>query len=363
MKITITQANGWTKLFEPTKAISLVGSADFADIHLSSSSISPIQIQILSDRQFPTGIRVVNLDGQTKVNTIQGSFLLEPFAVHDISEDDEIALGEYLLKFQPTQVFPQRNSASHIQAQVKFPDTVLQPNLDLTGYLVITNAGEKDACQFNVMLDGLPQDCYQLDPVPMLHPGGQEEVGVRLFHRKTSPPAGNLDLVLTISAPNSYPGEAYKLKHSLYVTPDFSQSLEIIDDLTAEVETAHKNNNRTPASTISNINAPISNVQPIISNTAPVDSFIAAANAEQAAPIVKPPETKTDQSGSDQTLNAPPTADLTTSTSADGQPSSDKPVVEGVEPSSQAILQNARELDLKKVKIVRNKSEDYWDES
>ena len=363
MKITITQANGWTKQFEPGKAVTLVGSADFTDIQLSSSSISPIQIQILSDHQFPTGIRVVGLDGQTKVNTIQGSFILEPFAIYDISENDEIVLGEYLLKFQPSQGFPQTNSANHIQAQLKFPDTILQPNLDLTGYLVITNAGEMDACQFDVKLDGIPQDCCQLDPVPMLHPGGQEEVGVRLFNRKTSPPAGELDLVLTITAPNSYPGEVYRLKQRLYVTPDFSQSLEIVDDLTAGVEAAPKNNDRIPANTIAKHNEPVRSVQPNISNTTSVDSILDAANANQAAPIVKPPESKTDQSGRSQSLNEPLTAGQSTSTSIDAKPPGNNPVVESVESKGQATLQNARELDLNKVKIVRNKSEDYWDES
>jgi hypothetical protein len=92
-----------------------------------------------------------------------------------------------------------------------------------TGVLTLKNAGEHSACQFRVDIEGLPADCFQIDPIPLMYSGAQEEVRIRIFHRILYPPAGLQTIVLKISAPESYSGEELIIRQDIYVTPVFSR--------------------------------------------------------------------------------------------------------------------------------------------
>jgi len=351
MKFTIIQANGWTKLFEPIKAISLVGSADYVDISLPS--IAPIQLQLLINNQFPTGCRIVSVSGKTLIQNQSQATVLEPYAIYDLGEGDEILIGQVKIVADTGQ--DQFQKSSNIKAQVKFSDKVLYPGIDLTGVLKILNAGTKDACQFDVTVDGIPDDCYKLDPIPMLHPGGQEEIAFNLFHRKTKPPAGELDITLTITAPKSYPGEEFKLKHRLLIAPDYSQSLEIVDDLTQPGKSAPEKT--TAALAIKQVNNP-------------ADKVIKVNSVKMEEPAQEKFQVMKNQSAETEKPAEIPHTKPMAYESLDEIIKDEALILEAVQevsvdqPAAATTGMNRKaELDLKKIKVVQNKQEDYWDES
>jgi hypothetical protein len=231
MELKVTEVNGWSKVIDLKKAITRIGSAPTADIQLPSNSIAPLHLQILSDPDLPTGCRVVNMAGELEVWNNGSAFPFSPFATHNISDKDEIQLGEYRLAFSlPFSAAILRSSTS-IEASLTFSDSLLQPGLPLDGLLLVKNTGGRDACQFQVTLSGLPEDCCRIDPIPLLYPGAQEEVRIRLFHNITYPQPGLHELLLAVNAPLDYPGEEFIIRQGIYVAPVFRQTLEVVDDL------------------------------------------------------------------------------------------------------------------------------------
>ena len=74
----------------------------------------------------------------------------------------------------------------------------------------------------------------QVDPVPLLYPGAQEDVRVQLFHRKLYPAAGAQELIIVVSSPASYPGEQVIIRQGIYVNPVLEHTVKIIDDMSRE---------------------------------------------------------------------------------------------------------------------------------
>ncbi len=233
MEIKITEANGWSKLISVNKAITQIGSAPNIDVRLPSTSVAPHHLQIFSNPDLPTGCRVVNMATQLEVKNQENHQPLAPYSAYDLSNGDEIQLGEYLLSFSLPNTTTTLRTAVNIEASLTFMDTTLHPELGLEGLLIIKNKGGKDACQFQVVLSGLPEDCFHIDPIPLLYPGAQEEVRVQLLHKVLYPQAGPLEILLTINALNAYPGETVVIRQGIYVAPIFRQSLRIMDDLSS----------------------------------------------------------------------------------------------------------------------------------
>jgi len=210
-----------------------------------------------------------------------------------------------------------------------------------------------------VTVDGIPDDCYKLDPIPMLHPGGQEEIAFNLFHRKTKPPAGELDITLTITAPKSYPGEEFKLKHRLLIAPDYSQSLEIVDDLTQPGKSAPEKT--TAVTVITQVNKPADKATNVNSSEIFVKMEEPAQEKFQAM--------KNQSAETEKPAEIPPTKPKAYE-SLDEIIKDDALILEAVQevsvdqPAAATSGMNRKaELDLKKIKVVQNKQEDYWDES
>lgn len=231
MKIEITEVNGWSKTVELEKAITRLGRAPNADLQLASDVIDPIQFQILSSPELPTGCRIVWLSDNHAGRMAKPSHDLSRFAVIDIHDQDVLDLAGYRITFHLSLTSAILRKSNCIEASVRLNDTLLQSSLPLEGRIKLKNAGEKDACQFQVTCSGLPEDCIQIDPVPLLPSGMEEEIGIRILHRSTHPPAGFTELVIMINSPSSYPGEELVIRQGLYVAPVYKQSITITDDL------------------------------------------------------------------------------------------------------------------------------------
>jgi hypothetical protein len=176
---------------------------------------------------------VLNLGSELRVNRQGGQLLLGSFSNLDLGAGDEILIDTYTLTFRlPTFIGITRASAS-IAASLLFQDTVLFPDAANIAVLTLHNTGKVFPCQFQVRLNGLPGDCFRIDPVPLLHANAQEQIRISLFHRTTYPTAGFHELKLSVSAPKAYPGEEVLIRQKIYVKPFFEPAIALQDDFPA----------------------------------------------------------------------------------------------------------------------------------
>jgi|GEM_PF-1971140 len=374
MEIKIVDINGWSKLFEVKKAITQLGSASTVDIQLLTNSIAPLQLQILANPSLPTGCRIVNMSEMLEVRRNNSEFQLESHKFFDINSGDELQLGEYKLVFVLPLTAVQQQASNIIGATIVFQDTILQPYLSLDGLLTIKNCGKKDACQFQVEIAGLPEDCCRIDPIPLLYPGAQEDVRIRLFHKICYPQAGYQNLLISVKAPETYPGEAVVIRQGIYVAPVFSHTIEITDSINFEQENLN---------VTSQIAEEDSIIQPVYSQPdrpEEVSSSETSVEETQSSlePLIEeksiPPSIQngeekqtnleTETSGiisqpvapkRKKTKKAQPVEDSAQESTRTEDPSGD-------EPSEQKNVPDTHELDLTKVKVVRKQADQYWDD-
>lgn len=233
MEIKIIEPNGWSKSMRIDKALIRIGSGPGVEIQIPSIQIAPLHLQLLNSPDLPSGCRALNLNAAVEVQRGKMSIPLATYAKLDLRDGDEILVGEYRLSLSLPAAAALVRSSRSIQASLAFPDSTLRPEAALVGTLLVRNSGSQPACQFEVTLSGLPDDCYQIDPIPLMYPGAQEEVHLRLYHRRLYPPAGAQELIFTITAPDDYPGEELVISQSVYIMPVFAQELLIADDLSS----------------------------------------------------------------------------------------------------------------------------------
>ncbi len=124
----------------------------------------------------------------------------------------------------------------------------------------------------------------------------------------------------------------------------------------------NNNNNKQISSTPISSNPTIS-TQPVNSNIAGADSKLAAANTSKTPNVSTLSELIREESNLSQRSNSQKLPDNSTGTDVDNQPAEDKTSIESAVLPEQQAPYKTQNLDLKKVKIVQNKSEDFWEES
>ena len=225
MQLTLVEMQGWQKRILIESAVTRIGSYPVSDIQLSSEKIAPVHLQIFYLKDQPSYCKVVNVSSTPVEVHGRTSGVLAPLGHTNLKDGDEISLGEYRIIFHlPLVSYVGRESKS-IKASLLLPDTVLPANSVMEAQLYVGNSGLKDDCQFQVELSGLPEDCYHIDPIPLMYSGAQEKVAIRLYHRKSRPKAGPLEFELKITSPDSYPGEEFVLRQGFYISPVFDHDL------------------------------------------------------------------------------------------------------------------------------------------
>jgi hypothetical protein len=229
--LTITERDGWAKNIHLQKSVVKIGSSPLCDVQLTSPGIAPLHLQVFYNHDLPTGCRVVNLGGALRIRNQTERQLLPTLALADLQDGHEIRLGEFTIEFNLPMTGGVVQTSRSIEATVLFSDPVLRPDYPLEGLLTVKNLGSEKTCQPHVDLSGLPEDCYRIDPIPLIYPSAQEDVRIQLFHKSTHPAAGQTEILLTVTALASYPGERLVIRQGIYVSPVFKQELEIIDDM------------------------------------------------------------------------------------------------------------------------------------
>jgi len=344
MELIITEQNGWKKSIKVQNALTRIGSAPASDIQLNSPGINPVHLQLHYSEETPSTCKLLNLGSEITVLQSGVRSTVLSYLTTEINDADEVFLGDYTIQFKLLAASKSASESGSIKAVLAFADATLHAGSTCTGVLSIKNAGLQSACQFHVTLGGFPADCMRVDPVPLLYPGAQEDIKVELFHRKLYPTAGVKELVVTISAPNSYPGEQVHIQQGIYVAPVFEQTLELFDDLTPAPQELQEQ-----APFIANV-AEI----PSIASVSATSSNVTKMGIPQVASPEKPVAVSTPQAVPEH-----PTQSIS--------PIEETPVVstvqaeDGVQETDQLVEQ--LEDGQNKPKLVRSPSEDFWNES
>lgn len=231
--IEVCDRVGWKKIHPLTKALTTIGSAQFNDIVLSTdhgNSVAPIHLQVIGSDHPEKSIQVINLvnaaipriSGETSEHS-----LITPNHPVFLLDGDQLEIGDFQIKFSLNNFgVTYAKRSEHIGVDFEISNLNLQCDKALIGILTLTNLGEQNHCQFEVDLDGLPPECYQIDPAPVLYPGARENLTLRFFHKVTQPSAGICPITIRVTSPESYPTEEVLLKIELDVETVFEYQVD-----------------------------------------------------------------------------------------------------------------------------------------
>jgi hypothetical protein len=347
------------KSIKTDRAVIRVGSAPSNDIQLQSPKIAAVHLQILHPVDTDSCCKVVNLAHEI-IARISGEIRkISTCAAVDVRDGDEILLDDYSITFRLPLAATVIQSAKKIQAALTFSEAVLRPQSATAGILTIKNAGEHSGCQFRVNLKGLPEDCFQIDPIPLMYAGAQEEVGVRLFHRTLYPPAGLETIVLKVSAPESYPGEELIIRQGIHILPVFKQTLELCDDLS----TAAKAQKQPADLTLTGQSAPVSQSS---SAEAPEPGEPQKDSEKRAVPLeasisIPPEQAKAPDPIEEEPMQTGPRVDVPGRRVVRAPQDNEEPALE----QKEARTVPPRSVpDVSKLKVLRDRSDSdhFWNE-
>lgn len=226
----IIEQNGREKIFKIDKGVTKVGSASICDIKLPPQIGAPLQLQIFYAVQQPDFCRVLNIGPEILVNYQGNRQKLASSANFEMRNGAELFIDNCKLTFKLPAASGVTRTSSSIDASLSFPNPVLYPDSPSVGTLTVRNKGKSASCQFQVRVSGLPGECFRVDPPPVLHPNGQGQSLVHLFHRVRYPQAGFHELKLIVSASDTYPGEEVVIRQQIYVKHVFDAKIELLDD-------------------------------------------------------------------------------------------------------------------------------------
>lgn len=226
VNVILTNAQGWQKPISLDEGIYWIGTAPECAIRLPEGDpIAPYHLQIVNDTR-EAHVRLVNLSSLSMiVKNSAHDEMLDPRSMKDLFGGETIHLGTYRLQFEIHKEYVPRTVAREQNQQVLglrlvLSGHVLQPAKMISGRLYLRNLGSLP-CQFEVRLEGLPVNDYEIDPPPLINPGGEESSDIRIYHHLISPPAGSAAVTLRVSAPSVYPGLDMEIRQTIKVLPSY----------------------------------------------------------------------------------------------------------------------------------------------
>lgn len=222
--IKVTDKAGWSRVFALEKAITLIGNDPVNDIILpagAETTTAPVSLQLICEAQSPSRIKAINLRHNIiprfNLNSLRSNPIL-PQQSTDLVEGDQLTLGSYQLVFSLIgQGFRLAERSEHLGVELLLPTLDLSPELPLEGEIRLTNFSQQVHLQLDLDIEGLPRECYRIDPAPLLHAGGSEMLTVRFIHRGSQPPMGVCQVKLRAAAPRAFVLESVTIPFALNV--------------------------------------------------------------------------------------------------------------------------------------------------
>jgi hypothetical protein len=242
-RIRVTDKDGWQQEFVLDKVLAYIGSAPGNDIVLPidrGAGVAARQAQLVALAGEEPRFRVVNL-GASEVRLASQDEPLAPRAVGIVGDGDELQLGDFCLSFQlgdggstsPSERgsgVPPAGAASRRSGDIgltfHLPQSVLEAELPIEGTITVHNLGDKPGVQFRIELSGFPADCCEMGPGPILFPGAEKQVPLRIRHpQRSDPVAGEHEIRVRVSAPDAYPGQRAEAAQTVRVAPFYRHAL------------------------------------------------------------------------------------------------------------------------------------------
>lgn len=198
-----------------------------SDAQLFPPTGETAQVQIQIDPLQPSISKLLCLAGQVSVARNGKTEQIGLYQFAPLQPFDQILIAGHTISIELPAPSAQSNNFA---AELSIPEPTIQIGKALVGRLTVKNLGEKDNCQFQVTLSGLPKDCYQVESIPLMYPDSEAEVSIRFFHHGTYPRIGLAPIQLRIASDLSYPGEEIVIEKTLWVAPVFAYDLELKDD-------------------------------------------------------------------------------------------------------------------------------------
>jgi hypothetical protein len=195
--IEVFDKDGWQRTYPLEKPIVYIGSDPGNDVVLEQEhgqGVAPLHAQLIGAVENGGGYRLINLADTEIWLDPEGDQTVPPRSAIDVAADATFILGQFTLVFKGA-VEVQRgvtamSSGERIGLTLKLPQTRLAPGKWLEGVATVSNLSQQTGVQFEMALEGLPQECFDIEPGPLLSSGAEKDVIFRLYHRNNQPLAG-----------------------------------------------------------------------------------------------------------------------------------------------------------------------------
>ncbi len=246
--IEIVDRHGWRKSFPLRKSLTHIGSHANNDIVLEGErgeGIAARHLQVIAAPGL-SGYRLVNVSSAPVTLGGDQDRILAPRSSVDVAPGERVEVGEYTLVFregspgqpgadpaesavdQITGVAAADQASDVIGLSLALARTDLAPERPITGSVTVQNLGERAGVQFRLTLEGLPADCYEIGPGPILFPNGEREVQLEILHpRGPQPVAGKHRIRISAVASDAYPGERATVAQVIEILPFYRHELHL----------------------------------------------------------------------------------------------------------------------------------------
>lgn len=244
-RIDVTDREGWRKEFVLNKRLIYIGSDNRNDVVLNAmrgTGVAPRHLQLVIAPAGVVTCSAVNLSTADIPLGESGQKALPPNSAVEVNDGQSFRLGDFMvvLHFLDNSAgqgvvtrgaFARagvKNSAA-VGLRLELPQVILSPERPVDGMLYVSNLGNAPGVQFRLGMEGLPGDCYEIGPAPILFPGAEKGVPLRIWHpKRSSVSAGTQRIALWADAVEAYPGEIVTQTRDLRILPFYNHTLRIL---------------------------------------------------------------------------------------------------------------------------------------
>ena len=224
-RVEVTDREGWRKEYALNKAILHIGSDSRNDVVLEATRGAGIEARhaqlIAADGG--RGYRLVNL-GQNPIWLPGRGAQVPPRNAADLFDGDVMQIGEHTFRF-----FITAGASQAIGLSFRLSDTELTVDAQIEGIVTVQNLGSAPGVQFKLSVEGLGPAWYELGPGPILFPGAQKDIPIRIRHAQDpSIPAGPRSVTIRATASATYPGESAAVSQTIQIAAFRKHSLRLI---------------------------------------------------------------------------------------------------------------------------------------
>ena len=235
--VDIIDRDGWRKTFPlPEKALIYIGSDPGNDIFLDRSrggGVAPRHLQLIA-LQEAEGYRLVNLADSPVVLQDREERELGPASYAQITGEQMVGLGDFVLVFQMKPVLAVKEQQSEvIGLDFSLAGKQLAFDRPLGGVITLSNLGDRSEVQFNIEIEGFDPEFFEftesaIEPGPILFPQAERRFPLRLHHPQLPwPPAGEHRIVVRATAPGAYPGQVSIVSKAIEIRPFYRHTLRL----------------------------------------------------------------------------------------------------------------------------------------